>query len=50
MADAAEVSSRIVNGAEYPAVGTYVADLTANQGALSAGRDTIAFQRQDGVA
>ena len=33
-----------------PAVGTYVADLTANQGALSAGRDTIAFQRQDGVA
>ncbi len=33
-----------------PAVGTYVADMTANQGALSAGRDTIAFQRQDGVA
>jgi uncharacterized membrane protein len=33
-----------------PAVGTYVAELTASQGALSAGRDTIAFQRQDGVA
>ncbi|MEJ0005780.1 MAG: hypothetical protein WDM77_05185 [Steroidobacteraceae bacterium] len=33
-----------------PAVGTYVADITANQGALSAGRDTIAFQRQDGMA
>jgi len=33
-----------------PAVGTYVADLTANQGAVGAGRDTIAFQRQDGVA
>jgi hypothetical protein len=31
-------------------VGTYVADMTANQGALSAGRDTIAFQRQDGIA
>src|SRR5580692_7689734 len=33
-----------------PAVGLYVADIVANQGALSAGRDTIAFQRQDGVA
>jgi uncharacterized membrane protein len=32
------------------AVGVYVADITANQGALSAGRDTVAFQRQDGVA
>jgi uncharacterized membrane protein len=33
-----------------PTVGTYVADITANQGALSAGHDTIAFQRQDGAA
>ncbi len=33
-----------------PAVGLYVADFTANQGALAAGRDTIAFERQDGVA
>jgi hypothetical protein len=28
----------------------YVADLTANQGSLNAGHDTIAFQREDGVA
>ncbi len=33
-----------------PAVGTYVADISATQGAVAAGRDTIAFQRQDGVA
>jgi uncharacterized membrane protein len=33
-----------------PAVGTYVVDIMANQGAVAAGRDTIAFQRQDGVA
>ena len=33
-----------------PAAGMYVADLTANEGTLSAGRDTLAFQREDGVA
>ena len=33
-----------------PAVGLYVADITANQGALGAGHDTIAFQREEGVA
>ena len=33
-----------------PAAGIYVADLTANQGALPAGRDTVAFLREDGVA
>ncbi len=33
-----------------PAVGMYVADLTANEGSLSAGHDTIAFQREDGAA
>ena len=33
-----------------PAVGMYVADITATQGSLGAGRDTIAFQREDGVA
>jgi uncharacterized membrane protein len=54
----ADVSLRAVPGipgryqADWsaPAVGLYVADLVANQGALSAGHDTIAFQRQDGVA
>jgi hypothetical protein len=54
----AEVSLRAVPGipgryqADWtaPAVGLYVADIAANQGALSAGHDTIAFQRQDGVA
>ncbi|HTV79523.1 MAG TPA: hypothetical protein VMF03_14810 [Steroidobacteraceae bacterium] len=33
-----------------PAVGMYVADLTATQGSLGAGHDTVAFQREDGVA
>ena len=33
-----------------PAPGIYVADLVANQGALAAGRDTVAFVREDGVA
>jgi uncharacterized membrane protein len=33
-----------------PAVGVYVADITASQGALAAGRDTVAFLREDGVA
>jgi uncharacterized membrane protein len=33
-----------------PAVGMYVADLTASQGTLSAGHDAIAFERQDGIA
>jgi hypothetical protein len=33
-----------------PAVGMYVADLTASQGTVSAGHDAIAFERQDGVA
>jgi uncharacterized membrane protein len=33
-----------------PAVGMYVADITAAQGSLGAGRDTVAFQREDGVA
>lgn len=33
-----------------PAVGMYVADVTASQGGLSAGHDAIAFSRQDGVA
>jgi hypothetical protein len=28
----------------------YVADLTAHEGTLSAGHDTIAFEREDGVA
>ncbi len=54
----ADVSLRAVPGipgryqADWtaPAVGMYVAEVAANQGALSAGRDTIAFERQDGVA
>jgi len=54
----ADVSLRAVPGipgryqADWtaPAVGMYVADLTAAEGTLSAGHDTIAFQRQDGVA
>ena len=33
-----------------PAAGMYVADLSATQGTLSAGRDTIAFEREDGNA
>jgi uncharacterized membrane protein len=54
----ADVALRVVPGlpgryqADWtaPAAGMYVADMTATQGALSAGHDTIAFQRQDGVA
>jgi uncharacterized membrane protein len=54
----ADVSLRLVPGlpgryqADWtaPTVGMYVADITAAQGSLNAGRDTIAFQRQDGVA
>ncbi len=42
------VATRAIGPA--PAVGMYVADITANQGALGAGHDTIAFERQDGVA
>jgi uncharacterized membrane protein len=33
-----------------PQAGLYVADITASQGSLGAGRDTVAFQRVDGVA
>ncbi|HTY93512.1 MAG TPA: glutamine amidotransferase, partial [Steroidobacteraceae bacterium] len=54
----ADVSLRAVPGqagryvADWtaPAAGVYVADIAASEGALSAGRDTIGFQRQDGVA
>ena len=54
----ADVSLRLVPGqpGRYqtdwtaPAVGLYVADVTASQGSLGAGRDTVAFQREDGVA
>jgi uncharacterized membrane protein len=54
----ADVSLRAVPGipgryrADWtaPAVGMYVADLTASQGTLSAGHDAIAFERQDGIA
>jgi len=54
----ADVSLRVVPGlpGRYqtdwtaPVPGVYVADITANQGAIGAGRDTVAFQREDGVA
>lgn len=54
----ADVSLRMVPGlpgryqADWtaPAAGVYVADVSASEGSLSAGRDTVAFQREDGVA
>jgi uncharacterized membrane protein len=54
----ADVSLRAVPGipgryqADWTAsaAGMYVADLTANEGTLSAGHDAIAFEREDGVA
>ena len=33
-----------------PAAGMYVADISAAQGSLAAGHDTVVFQREDGVA
>ncbi len=54
----ADVSLRLVPGqpGRYqtdwtaPQVGLYVADITATQGSRGAGHDTVAFQREDGVA
>jgi uncharacterized membrane protein len=54
----ADVSLRLVPGqpGRYqtdwtaPQVGLYVADITATEGSRGAGHDTVAFQREDGVA